>query len=356
MTRQSKDRDTGILTFHRTHNFGAFLQAYAMTRTIAEFGYTPYVINYESRSQWMSEAWPVMRKFRRPVRFVDFAKKHCAFGRVLKDLPLTDYTRNPQDLQSEHFRRAVVGSDIVWNYLLHGPDSPFFGALNADRLVAYAPCVGWASPSDPPPDGLAEALARFDAIAVRDRNSQEIIKTVTGRDVPIVLDPTLLWDFAGSETCPGSKCFQRPYLLVYAFDMTADQAAELRRFAEARGLQVLGIGYRLRHNPCDKVLMDISPFDFLWAVKHAEFVFTNTFHGSLFAIKYAKAFGVSMGPSVEPKLKPLLDRLGLNGREVEAGTDIDAVLTQKADFAAAHSQLRQEAGNSVAWLQEALSS
>ena len=352
--RYTTGQDTGVLTFHRTHNFGAFLQAYAMTQTLREAGCTPAVIDYQDRTAWLSESWPVVRQFRRPVRFVDFARKHKAFGNALKCFSLTPYTRNPAELLDLHFPRVVVGSDIVWNYHLHGCESPFFGAVNADRLIAYAPSFGWASLSDPPPKALAQRIDRFDAISVRDTNSQEIVKALTGRDVPIVLDPTFLRNYDGDEVCPRGHVLEKPYMLVYAFDLTMDVAAQIRRFADSRNLTVIGVGYRLANNPCDHMLMGTSPFEFLWAVKHADAIFTNTFHGSIFSIKYAKAFAVAMGPSVRPKLEPLLRRMGLTGRVLEPNLELGRILTTDEDFVTAHARLASEADRSASWLREAL--
>ena len=349
-------QDTGILTFHRTHNFGAFLQAYAMAKTLAEAGYTPQLIDYQEKTHWLNESWPVIRKFRRPIRLIDFLRKHRAFGKTLSSLSLTPYTRRPADLLELHIPRVVVGSDIVWNYLIHGCESPFFGAVSADRLISYAPSFGWASLSDPPPRKLAECLNRFDAISVRDDNSQQIVKSLTGRDAPIVLDPTFLHDCNGDEKRPQESVLEKPYMLVYAFDMTEEMAAQIRGFADAHDLTVIGVGYRLAKSPCDRMLMGLSPFEFLWAVKHAAYIFTNTFHGSIFSIKYAKAFGVSMGPSVQPKLEPLLHRLGLMSRTLTSDTDLGDVLEADEDFESAHAQLASEAKQSRHWLTEALAS
>ncbi len=347
-------QDVGILTFHRTHNFGAFLQTYAIYRTLSQAALTPQVVDYQARAHWIEESWPVIRKFRRPIRLVDFIQKHLAFGGALRSFSMTPYTRDPSALLELGLQRVVVGSDIVWNYHLHGCNSPYFGAIGADKLIAYAPSFGWASPSDPPPAELGSCLTRFSAISVRDTNSQNIVKAATGRDATVVLDPTFLTDFAGDEVQPKAAPFRKPYLLVYAFDMTHERAAEIRNIAQSQGLTVIGVGYRISPNPCDHMLMGISPFEFLWAVKHATYVYTNTFHGSVFSIKYAKPFAVSMGPTVQPKLEQLLRRLGLEDRILQEGTRLGSVLTVDADFATAHARLSTEANASRNWLLEAL--
>ncbi len=350
-------QDTGLLTFHRTHNFGAFLQAYAMTRVLARAGFAPYVIDYQDRTQWLGESWPVILRFRRPVRFLDFASKRKAYGNTLDCFSLTPYTRDPADLLNLHFPRLVVGSDIVWNYLMHGCESPFFGNVGADRRIAYAPSFGWASLSDPPPAELAAKLKRFDAISVRDVNSQEIVKAVSDRDVPVVLDPTFLWDFDGLERRPQASVFRNSYLLVYAFNMTTEVAAQLRRFAEFANLKIIGVGYRLKRSPCDRTLMGLSPFEFLWAVKHAAYVFTNTFHGTIFCIKYAKAFAVSAEYySVRPKLEHLLQCTGLMQRVVGSGVEFGEVLIADTDFTRVHAWLDAEADRSHNWLMDAIAS
>jgi hypothetical protein len=237
---------------------------------------------------------------------------------------------------------------------MHSCKSPFFGAIGADRRIAYAPSFGWASLSDPPPKELAACIDRFDSISVRDTNSQEIVRALTGREAPVVLDPTFLRNYDGDEVRPRGNALEKPYMLVYAFDMTKDAAAQIRQFAESRHLTVIGVGYRLARNPCDCMLMGLSPFEFLWAIKHADAIFTNTFHGSIFSIKYAKPFAVSMGPSVRPKLEPLLHRIGLPQQILDSASTLSGILRANTDFAHAHAQLASEAEKSRTWLMEAL--
>lgn len=348
------NKNIGILTFHRTHNFGAFLQTFALNNITFNMGYNTHIINYQDRNQWLSESFPVIRKFKRPIRFLDYIYKTRAFNSALENLNLTTYTRNPKDLYNLSFSRVIVGSDIVWNYHLHSYKSPFFGYFKANRRIAYAPSFGWASLNDPPPPELVNGLSSFNSISVRDINSQKIVESIIGRTPPVVLDPTFLWDFSKNEVRPKSSLFNDPFLLVYAFEMTKEMASEIKYFAKKHNLRIIGVGYRLRNNPCDSILMGLTPFQWLWAVKHAKFIYTNTFHGTIFSIKYAKQFAVTMGYSVYPKLKPLLEKINLMNRVLNNHKDLNNTLILDSSFNLPHSLLKKEIATSVKWLSEAL--
>ncbi len=348
------NKDVGILTFHRTHNFGAFLQTFALYNITSKLGYVPYVINYQDRNQWLSESYPVIRKFRRPIRLLDFIQKNIAFNKSLKQLNMTPYTRSKEDLYNISFPKVIVGSDIVWNYHLNACDSPFFGNFDAQQRIAYAPSFGWASIDDPPPPELKNKLTKFNSISVRDINSQKIVNKVSGITPPIVLDPTLLWDFSGTEKQPQTPAIKKPFLLVYAFDLSDSMIVEIKSFAAKHKLKIIGVGYRLKGHLFDYTLMGLTPFEWLWIIKHASFIYTNTFHGSIFSIKYKKAFAVKMGYSVSPKLEPLLERIGLLHRVIKQENELDTILTTNIDFTESNNILDRDIASSFHWLKGAL--
>ena len=112
---------------------------------------------------------------------------------------------------------------------------------------------------------MAKDLASFDAIAVRDENSRKIIIETLGRDVPLTLDPTLLYDF--SEDLPlCSHRIKKPYILVYSYRHPDVAIARVRAYAQENGLSIYCVGYPPPFRVpryCSKVDLTVGPFEWV---------------------------------------------------------------------------------------------
>ena len=76
---------------------------------------------------------------------------------------------------------------------------------------------------------------------------------------------------------------------------------------------------------CDKNI-SADPFEILGYVKNARYVVTDTFHGSVFSIKYKKTFAVLIRDSNKEKLSDLLSRFGLENHNLVVVSDLPSIL------------------------------
>src|SRR5690606_3808547 len=183
---------------------------------------------------------------------------------------------------------VIVGSDIVWNFKdpFLGSDPIYFGqGLDGTRLISYAPSFGNISISDSLPDFVSRGIKNFEKISVRDTNSAEIIKNISGVEPETVLDPTFLIDPSPFERVVSRP---HPYLLVYAYHLREHEIRSAKAFAKQRGLQTVAVGYRC--DWADKNVIALGPFEWLGYFKNASYVLTSTFHGTIFSLKYQKNF------------------------------------------------------------------
>ncbi len=303
----------GILTYHDGPNHGAFLQAYATCSFLKSLGFESVsIINYKNRKHAKQESWKRSFRYRNPFAILGSLKKHYAFAKSRKALPLTGYTTNPLEVVKRHFDVVIVGSDVVWNYNIFGYDDLFFGGVNAGRIISYAASFGWVKESDDHPFDVLQGLGRFSAISVRDSNSKEIVRRMLKVSVPVVLDPTFLISWREHECSTARIRRLRPYLLVYAYKMSLYEVSRVAEYAKKNGLITIAVGYRQKW--CDKVWVDVGPFEWLALYSNAKHVVTGTYHGTIFSILYRKPFNVCMNDKIKTRVLPLLDML--NAQEV----------------------------------------
>lgn len=338
----------GILTFHKGPNHGAYLQAMVTMRFFRALGHNAVLINYQNRTHWRKERILPWLKYRHPIRFLDHWKKQKAFKNDQRLFEATEFTTDPAEVKKLHFDLLVVGSDVVWDYTLFGHDDLFFGALNADRKIAYAASFGKVNYGTQIPAPVKKGLRRFDAISVRDENSRKIVESVLGERPVTVLDPCFLDDFSNDERHTKTIDRLERYLLVYAFAMRPEEIEMTKRFASERGLKTVALGYRQKW--CDKNLMGVGPLEWLAFYRKAQYVVTSTFHGTIFAIKYRKQFLVSMNEKIKNRVVSLLHSAGLEERTFG---DIE-LLEDEIDYRGVEKRLRPKIELSAEFLSQNL--
>lgn len=300
----------GILTFHDGLNHGAYLQAYATYKTLESWGFSPEIINYKNIIHHKKEDIYPWFSYRRPIRFVDHWRKSRAFKREHLKLRMSAKTRSADDVKSHRYDTVVIGSDVVWNYKPFGYDDLYFGGVNAKKIIAFAASCGWVSADEVHPPDLKSALSRFTALTVRDANTSRFVQNQGLPEPPLVLDPTLIYDFKAELASPFSNPVKKPYILVYTYAPPSKQVVDdIRQSAKNAGLILVATGYR--QDWCDVNLLDCSPLEWIHLIQDADSMITSTFHGSIFALKLKKKFSFINNTKAKSRVKTLFDLYGV---------------------------------------------
>ncbi|MFL2877214.1 MAG: polysaccharide pyruvyl transferase family protein [Pontiellaceae bacterium] len=339
----------GILTYHEGLNHGAYLQAFATMKVLKGLGHDVTIINYKNQEHWLQEDLRPWLAYRRPIRFLDRLKKERAFKKDHKQFHLTPFTKDPKKVQEWAFDVVVVGSDVVWNYKIFGFDPVYFGGFVADRKVSFAASSGWVNHGESHPQGMADGLSSFHAISVRDENTRAIVQAATGEDAPIVLDPTLVYDFGDDEVMTTRIRELGDYLLIYAYVSDSQMVKKIQDLATEKGLKTLSLGYRQLW--CDKTLMDVGPLEWLSFYKHAACVATSTFHGTIFALKYEKEFLYIKNEKAKNRVVSLAEICGLS--QIMFGDQHDIVMVNP-DYTSVKKALKPLVDSSLNWLSRAI--
>ena len=192
-------------------------------------------------------------------------------------------------------------------------------------------------------------------LSARDVHTQEMIRALTAREVPLVCDPVLLYDGHGFySTHPGIK---GDYMVVYAYDSHMVDPAEtavLKAYAKKHGLKTVSLG--TYHSWCDEnVVCDADSWYHLF--KGARCVVTDTFHGSVVAMKNHCNVAVFIRESINAfKLRSLLEETGMMERRLESITEgeLERVLSKSVDYAQTDARISDMAEHSGAYLRGAL--
>lgn len=196
----------------------------------------------------------------------------------------------------------VTGSDQIWN--------PFCGGYNPMMFLEFVndgtKCVAYSSsislPELPPSvaSRMKAALRKFSHIAVREQRSVELLGKLLGRDdIKLVVDPTYLltaeeWEEFGNRaeiefTVPDKYIF-----CYFVGDKRADvyerMVQDVKRFTGIQNVITLECYDRTRVYGGGRLYKDAGPYEWVYLLRHASYVCMDSFHATVFALKFQKEF------------------------------------------------------------------
>lgn len=366
-----------LLTFHDAANYGAVLQAYALQAYLEGAGFECEYLNYrnECRRQMYDMGFHIRSNLRRGnlpgvlkytlgIPFMEARKRRFAEFRKAKLKVTTEEYRTSGELERilGRYDKFIVGSDQVWNPEHNGSDTAFMLDFVPEpgRKIAYASSFGL----DSVPPGLrspySNALAGIGRIGVRERAGCRLVKELTGRDVPLVVDPVFLpgraqWDALADEAPKSGP----PFVFAYT-----NQKGQSEAFFRETGFSLGDLElHKLSSqtspgdffHPKVKVSYSMPPVAFLRNVRDAELVLTASFHCLAFAVIYNKPFVCFLTGNAgrDERLAGLLDELGLENRVFRPGMTL-ADVSEPIDYARVNAQLSRMVAESAEFLRSAL--
>ena len=363
----------GILTFSEENNYGAMLQAYALQETVAGLGHAVEIIRYprdpELLQHYRHLYWR-MRSLRRyvPLLIADFVYERFR-RKYYRRSPLC---RNESELRQNATRydAIIVGSDQIWNYELlaeHALGSTYFlnfaEGLNF-RRISYAASVGCPNQPTSAPADIPRWLNRFNNLSVREDFSCKVVGEWTGRtNIPVVADPTLLSSFSSFPVKVPRRLPQK-FILVYpvpGYGISIGNAtlSAIKRKIKLPVVAIVATAHTDFEFPgADIYVRTASPPQFIAMFSRASYVLTNSFHGTIFAIKKRIPFStyVEADSSSAHRIYDLTTRYGLRDRVIDnAGVAENVTLTIASEcFDNTHSLIAAHVANSRVFLQKAL--
>jgi hypothetical protein len=334
-----------IATLWDARNFGAFLQAYALSSFLKARGFEVAFIK-EKKDKVTFPLKSFIRSFL--VRLGVFGVK--SKYQYLQDKKITDYHSKFSFCESENKSFAtVVGSDEIWNisspYFPHLPI--YFGeGANSDVVISYAASSNTSTKEDFIRIIGDNPFARFNHISVRDRYTKQVVESfLLGKESKLVLDPTFLLDDYDDILIPTKL---DNYLFVYGYGFSEEEQSIIKFAAEKKHLKIVSAGPYLEWTD---IQIPASPGEFLGLVKGADFVMTSTFHGTVFSIILQKQFASFCRDN--NKVFDILDNLCLSSRNCSL-KDVSTMLEEPINYNVIKEKLFSLRDSSIKFLLKAL--
>lgn len=365
--------EAAIITLHRVYNYGSVLQAYATYKIIKKYVDECYIIDYYSefrtpKSIWLSCPDSLKKNsLKRGVYYIIklpsiilkcktfygflkknvkmSQKKYIQFSDLLVDVPFADI--------------YITGSDQVWNSVYNrGIDKAFYLQFvpSEKKKIAFSASIGTSEFEKSEEEEILSYLNGYDAISVREREGEQLLKKHGIKNVCAIIDPTLQLDVHEYKCIMSSKLIRQPYLilmLLYNEDENATNIA--RMLADKYNLKLVKISWELRKPKNIDILMTHrSPEDFLSLFYYANFIVTNSFHGLAFSIKFNKQFIVIPRKEFNSRIENLLSLCDLKDRLIQPNSDIDILYNNKINYKIINDVIKNETMKAQTFLKNSL--
>ncbi len=341
------------ITYSWAQNWGAVLQAYALVEYLNSMGHDAKLIDYRQFDNRLISTvksvgdgvldllmLPVSKK--RIERYNEFRKN--AFRLTSKCCTTDDLKRLNDD-----FDVFVTGSDQVWN-VGHGVCKDFYLHFVNDnkKKISYAASFGVSSIPQEHQQDTIKGINNIDAISVREKSGQQIIKDLTGRDSLNVLDPVFLLDKKQWEDVSRSSGVTQKYIFVYPTQVTPRLKFVVKKIKKETGLCAISPFYI----PGCKTVKDIGPREFIDYIANAEYVVASSFHATAFSIIFNKRLFVITHSETGSRTSDLLKMFDMEDSII---TDVEKTNSIVWDYVAINLKKEKLIKKSKDFLSKALS-
>ena len=314
----------GIIThYYKNINYGGALQSYALVAYLNRNGFSAEQISYPlwSYANFLcgsaEKESRIKRIMRHPIKSAlsflsalcgkDKARRkaleerHLAFYKFREKLtPHSNrvYEHGTIDNCINDYDIFVTGSDQVWNFSWYNPAFFLDFVPEGKTKIAYAASIGSSDFSDEQKEIVKNSIIDFKAVSVREKSAVKILSRLTDKAVYNTIDPTLLLERERWEEICAPRLYEEGYVFCYFLGSNSAAKACAHNFAIKHGLKTVYIPYanydkdKIGEKYADALANNVSPEKFLSLVKHADYVFTDSFHAIVFSYLFSKRFYV----------------------------------------------------------------
>lgn len=339
-----------IVTVYKSNNFGSYLQAYALYNILKR--YNPEVKFLDDGQRNFFEHDYIRRIARMVIKKGNIKQALFTVRKSLQNV--CAWRRLPNSslhsIRNCHNSVFVIGSDEIWNVSRTNCRFPFFWGEGLEgTLISYAPSINNCTLTDVTAYPPCKNLQRFKAISVRDKYSHDILARVTLKSIHQVLDPTLLFNKEFYISSASKIKTTKKYIACYIFDHNLSSKDRNNIIELSKMLRLPLISLEGWIEWCDDTFQAKYHNPFLH-YQNAEYVITNTFHGTAFAINFNTSFISISGQNV--KINELLSSLELGDRDCcgMSEDEMYKILHQPIDYSRINTLLDTKRKESIDYL------
>lgn len=316
----------GILTLV-FQNFGTRLQTYALCKTIEKF--CPKELSFEvidvqgiwgtpkatiksvlkkiphyglhfpffliDRFRWCHQK----KKLNASNHDNEWNDRENKFHSLVSMIPMSSKKHTFEDIRHgslNSYSEILVGSDQVWNGIKVNAQDIYMLDYFHKKGYTYAASFGITSI---PPNMFADYRRRinhFHSLYIREEEGVKLCRSLGRADAKYVLDPTLLLEEQDYEHLVSQNTLVNgDYILVYSLNQSYKIYKQASRIAKHHNCKMIVLKRdfcppNIKKYPNAQELFAISPEEFLWLVKNAKCIITNSYHAFLFSLIFKKNF------------------------------------------------------------------
>lgn len=359
----------GVCISYFNENYGGMLQALATTKILEDRNLQYELIQYNKK--WsigftiktfprlfnrvlLNDKYELLKKkigaIRNPAYNQNNTIRKKAFQRFItqsfgnKSVVYNGY--NELCSGAQKYSGVMTGSDQLWTPA--GLPSKYYNLLFVpDHItkISYASSFGVSQIPWYQIKQTSHYLNRFQSISMRENRGVEIVKELTGKDVPIVIDPVMMFDQnKWEELVPFKPVFDEPYIFAYFLGSNNLHRQAVNDLSKKTGLKIVMLRHLDQYVKSDESFGHLAPYDiapdqFLNLLRGASYICTDSYHGSCFSIIHEKKFLVfnryqnSCKHSKNSRIDTLCKNLNLENRrytsdcykEINTPIDYDSV-------------------------------
>lgn len=255
----------------------------------------------------------------------------------------------------------ICGSDQVWSALIQPVwTKNFLKGVSANRKIAYAPSIGVNDVPDYYIRKVAPLVRDFKFLSVREQQVAELFEKKIGVKPLVVVDPTILIGREYWNTLLVDEKLTKPqkaYIFCYFLgELNDEQTDFLNRFAGNREIIILPYEHHTHKLKNGRYVL-ADHIEFVNYIKYADYIFTDSFHATVFSLIFEKEFAVFQRSHVgvtkqTSRIESLLSMVHLENRLLET-TECELNLSS-IDYKSVNNIIENERQKSIRFLYNAL--
>ena len=253
-------------------------------------------------------------KYARLNNFMKFNNKNIKYSKYH-----IDKNHIPKELSTK-YDYYITGSDQVWNPNFRGrSDIDFLTFVPREKRNSLSASFGISDIPKEHRERYRKNLLEMNLISVREDKAKEMIEELTERkDVEVLVDPTMLltsneWDKVALK--PKQLKTDKYILNYYLGELTEERKKVIESVARKNNCKIINL--MDENDP----LHVSGPSEFLYLIKNAFLVCTDSFHGVVFSIIYNTPFVIfdrkDHNISMNSRIETLLNKFDLQYRKFE---------------------------------------
>lgn len=352
------------MTFHKSNNYGAILQSYALQKVIKNYGHEVEFINYDC--DYINKPYKIVNLKKKGIGNYLFGvigyicymprRKKCNEFRKYFSYSKGVNQKNIDEL-SDLYDLYITGSDQVWNYKLTNNDYNYLLDFVKDpkKKCSYAASIGLKSIEVNVKERYIQLLSEFNKITVREEKGKKLLNSLIYNDVNVALDPTLLLNREDWMQVTHNYRSKEDYILVYQLGFSSRMMNFIKKLASKDNCRVIYVPFPIGKYIKSKFNLTCGPAEWLGLFKNAKYVVTDSFHGTIFSIIFHRKFYTEISDqnrAIGSRIDDLLCKLELQDRLIV--NNDNEISDNNIDYNAVDKILEQERKKSMLLLEDIL--